>query len=49
MATEPMLIDQWYMRADVLTRSVTEVVEDDDTQSVPKQYKNVHFSWMHDV
>ncbi|RJG51529.1 valine--tRNA ligase [Motilimonas pumila] len=46
---EPMLTDQWYVRADVLAEPALEAVENGDIQFVPKQYENMYFSWMRDV
>ena len=45
---EPMLTDQWYVRADVLAKPAVEAVENGDIQFVPKQYENMYFSWMRD-
>lgn len=41
---EPMLTDQWYVRADVLAKPAVEAVENGDIQFVPKQYENMYFS-----
>ena len=46
---EPMLTDQWYVRADVLAKPAVEAVENGDIQFVPKQYENMYFSWMRDI
>jgi len=46
---EPMLTDQWYVRADVLAQPAIKAVEDGDIQFVPKQYENMYFSWMRDI
>ena len=46
---EPMLTDQWYVRADVLAKPAIEAVEDGRIQFVPKQYENMYFSWMRDI
>ncbi|MDP1159789.1 class I tRNA ligase family protein, partial [Klebsiella variicola] len=43
---EPMLSDQWFVRADVLAKRAVEAVENGDSQFVPKQYDNMYFSWM---
>lgn len=40
---EPMLTDQWYVRADVLAKPAVEAVENGDIQFVPKQYENMYF------
>ncbi|WP_445401286.1 valine--tRNA ligase [Zobellella sp. An-6] len=46
---EPMLTDQWYVRAAPLAAVATQAVEDGDIQFVPKQYENMYFSWMRDI
>ncbi|MGK2959773.1 MAG: valine--tRNA ligase [Candidatus Malihini olakiniferum] len=46
---EPMLTDQWYVRAGVLAKPAVKAVEDGRIQFVPKQYENMYFSWMHDI
>ncbi|KHT31876.1 valine--tRNA ligase [Pectobacterium carotovorum] len=46
---EPMLTDQWYVRAAVLAKPAVEAVEDGRIQFVPKQYENMYFSWMRDI
>ncbi len=46
---EPMLTDQWYVRASVLAKPAIEAVEKGDIQFVPKQYENMYFSWMRDI
>lgn len=46
---EPMLTDQWYVRASVLAEPAIKAVEDGEIQFVPKQYENMYFSWMRDI
>ncbi|MCP5079243.1 MAG: valine--tRNA ligase, partial [Psychromonas sp.] len=46
---EPMLTDQWYVRADVLAKPAIEAVENGDINFVPKQYENMYFSWMRGI
>jgi valyl-tRNA synthetase len=46
---EPMLTDQWYVRAGVLAKPAIEAVEDGRIQFVPKQYENMYFSWMRNI
>ncbi|GAA3546095.1 valine--tRNA ligase [Zobellella aerophila] len=46
---EPMLTDQWYVRAGPLAAVATKAVEDGEIQFVPKQYENMYFSWMRDI
>ncbi|MGL9734400.1 MAG: valine--tRNA ligase [Symbiopectobacterium sp.] len=46
---EPMLTDQWYVRAGLLAKPAVEAVEDGRIQFVPKQYENMYFSWMRDI
>lgn len=46
---EPMLTDQWYVRAGILAKPAVEAVENGDIQFVPKQYESMYFSWMRDI
>ncbi|MFB6421787.1 MAG: valine--tRNA ligase [Candidatus Malihini olakiniferum] len=46
---EPMLTNQWYVRAGVLAKPAVKAVEDGHIQFVPKQYENMYFSWMRDI
>ncbi|MUK30580.1 valine--tRNA ligase [Aliivibrio fischeri] len=46
---EPMLTDQWYVRAAPLAEPAIKAVEDGEIQFVPKQYENMYFSWMRDI
>ncbi|MGX8941353.1 valine--tRNA ligase [Symbiopectobacterium sp. Eva_TO] len=49
LVIEPMLTDQWFVRAGVLAKPAVEAVEDGRIQFVPKQYENMYFSWMRDI
>ncbi len=46
---EPMLTDQWYVRASVLGKPAVEAVKDGRIKFVPAQYENMYFSWMNDL
>jgi valyl-tRNA synthetase len=46
---EPLLTDQWFVRAGPLAEPAMKAVEDGDIQFVPKQYENMYFSWMRDI
>jgi valyl-tRNA synthetase len=46
---EPLLTDQWFVRAGPLAEPAIKAVEDGDIQFVPKQYENMYFSWMRDI
>ncbi len=46
---EPLLTDQWFVKAAPLALPAIKAVEDGDIQFVPKQYENMYFSWMHDI
>lgn len=46
---EPMLTDQWYVRAKVLGKEALEAVEDGRIKFVPAQYTNMYYSWMRDL
>ena len=46
---EPLLTDQWYVRAEKLAIPAVKAVEDGDIEFVPKQYENMYFAWMRDI
>ena len=46
---EPMLTDQWYVRASVLGKPALEAVQDGRIKFVPAQYTNMYYSWMNDL
>ena len=46
---EPMLTDQWYVRASVLGKPAIEAVKDGRIKFVPAQYTNMYYSWMNDL
>ncbi len=46
---EPMLTDQWYVKASVLGKDAMEAVRDGRIKFVPKQYENMYFSWMENL
>ncbi len=46
---EPLLTDQWYVRAAPLAEPAVEAVENGSIEFVPKQYENMYFAWMKDI
>ena len=46
---EPMLTNQWYVRASELSGPATKAVKEKQIQFVPEQYQNMYFSWMNDL
>ena len=46
---EPLLTDQWFVRAAPLAKPALEAVEDGRIQFVPQQYENMYYSWMRDI
>ena len=46
---EPMLTDQWYVRAKILGKEALAAVEDGRIKFVPSQYTNMYYSWMRDL
>ncbi|SFS46255.1 valyl-tRNA synthetase [Succinivibrio dextrinosolvens] len=46
---EPMLTDQWYVRASILGKPAVEAVQDGRIKFVPAQYANMYYSWMNDL
>lgn len=46
---EPLLTDQWYVRAKELARPAIAAVKNGDIKFVSKQYENMYFAWMNDI
>ncbi|GHE93035.1 valine--tRNA ligase [Thalassotalea profundi] len=46
---EPLLTDQWYVRAAPLAGPAVAAVENGDIEFVPKQYENMYNAWMRDI
>uniref|UniRef100_UPI002149154E valine--tRNA ligase n=1 Tax=Endozoicomonas sp. ONNA2 TaxID=2828741 RepID=UPI002149154E len=46
---EPLLTDQWFVRAAPLAGPAIAAVKDGRIQFVPKQYENMYFAWMRDI
>ena len=46
---EPLLTDQWYVRAAPLAEPAVAAVENGDIEFVPKQYENMYNAWMRDI
>ena len=46
---EPMLTNQWYVRAAPLAEPAIAAVENGDIEFVPKSYENIYFSWMRNI
>ena len=46
---EPLLTDQWYVRAAPLAKVAADAVTNGEIEFVPKQYENMYFSWMNDI
>ena len=46
---EPLLTDQWYVRAAPLAKPAVDAVENGDIEFVPKQYENMYNAWMRDI
>ena len=46
---EPMLTDQWYVKASVLGKEAIRAVEEGEIKFVPASYSNMYFSWMRDL
>ena len=49
VAIEPMLTNQWFVRADVLAEPAIKAVEDGDIKFVPQNWENTYFSWMRNI
>ncbi len=46
---EPMLTDQWYVKASVLGQEALRAVEEGQIKFVPYQYTNMYYSWMRNL
>jgi len=46
---EPLLTDQWYVRAAPLAGPAVDAVESGEIEFVPKQYENMYNAWMKDI
>ncbi len=46
---EPLLTDQWFIKAKVLAEPNVQAVEDGKITFVPKQYENMYFAWMRNI
>ena len=46
---EPLLTDQWFIKAAPLAEPAIEAVEEGRVKFVPQQYENMYFSWMRDI
>jgi valyl-tRNA synthetase len=46
---EPLLTDQWYVRAAPLAGPAVDAVENGEIEFVPKQYENMYNAWMRDI
>ncbi len=46
---EPMLTDQWFVKADVLAKEAIAAVDDGRTRFVPDNWKKTYDNWMHDI
>ncbi len=49
VAIEPMLTNQWFVRANVLAEPAIKAVEDGDIKFVPQNWENTYFSWMRNI
>ncbi|MGF1463898.1 MAG: valine--tRNA ligase [Maricaulaceae bacterium] len=46
---EPMLTDQWFVRADILAQEAITAVEDGRTRFVPETWSKTYFNWMRNI
>ncbi len=46
---EPLLTDQWYVRAEPLAKPAIEAVESGAIKFVPDNWKNTYFDWMRNI
>jgi valyl-tRNA synthetase len=46
---EPLLTDQWFVKAEPLAKPAIEAVEKGDIKFVPDNWKNTYFEWMRNI
>ena len=46
---EPLLTEQWYVRADILAKPALQAVQDNCINFVPKNWVNTYNSWLNDI
>ncbi|MCS6758255.1 MAG: valine--tRNA ligase [Candidatus Devosia euplotis] len=46
---EPLLTDQWWVKADVLAQPAMAAVREGRTKFVPQQYENTYFAWLENI
>jgi valyl-tRNA synthetase len=46
---EPMLTDQWYVKAGPLAEVATKVVEDGRIKFIPANWSKTYYEWMHNI
>lgn len=46
---EPMLLNQWYVKTDVLSKIAIKIVKNGKINFIPKNYENIYFSWMNNI
>jgi valyl-tRNA synthetase len=46
---EPWLMDQWFVKAEVLAKEAIKAVEDGRVEFVPKRWENTYFEWMRNI
>ncbi len=49
VVVEPYLTDQWFVKAEVLAKKATEVVEQGLIKFVPDNWSKTYFQWMHNI
>lgn len=46
---EPMITNQWYIKTSILSKKAIETVENNEIKFIPNKYKNMYYSWMHNI
>ncbi len=49
VVVEPLLTDQWYVRAETLARPAIEAVEQGRVRFVPENWSKIYFEWMRNI
>ena len=46
---QPLITNQWFVNVEKLSEEAIRVVEDNETQFIPKNWENTYFNWMHEI
>ena len=46
---QPLITNQWFVNVEKLSEEAIRVVEDNETQFIPKNWENTYFNWMNEI